>query len=287
MRDLKGPKAGKVKSNRRKVERAPRDWKKVFRVTLRLGVWTASAGLAISASLLVLRFFMASNYFQVETVRVEANRRLSAEDVVALSEIRLGASIFDLDLEAIGHKIEEDPWIATARVERIFPREVVIRIAERTPIAVISLGYLYYVDVTGEIFKVLEGQDRLDFPVVTGIDRGFLLEKPAEARQLLVAGMALLEEVGTRSRFGLGEVSELHIDPAEGYILTTLTGGVPVRLGFGNFPGKLDRLEHIYPELKAQLSNLRYIDLNVADRVIVRLDPKLLRVEQKLLAKHG
>ena len=64
------------------------------------------------------------------------------------------------------------------RCDRVFPREVVIPVHERVPQAIINLGYLYYVDGGGEIFKVLSSDDRLDFPVITGIDRQFLLENP-------------------------------------------------------------------------------------------------------------
>src|SRR5690606_36572177 len=118
-------------------------------------------------------------YFHVDTLRVEGEKRVSREEILALSDIASGTSIFDLNLEMIGRKIAGDPWIATAEVERSFPREVVIRVTERRPRAVINLGYLYYVDAGGEIFKVLEAIDSLDYPVITGIERSFLLEEPA------------------------------------------------------------------------------------------------------------
>ncbi|MBE0597195.1 MAG: FtsQ-type POTRA domain-containing protein [Desulfuromonadales bacterium] len=276
MHDLKFPKAGKVKTNRRKKERAPLDWKKLFRIGVRLGVIVAGFGLAVSGGVLISRLLFASEHFRIEAVQVENNQRVTTEQVLGLSDIQAGTNIFDLDLQGIGNKIEEEPWIATARVERILPRQVRIRITERQPLAVINLGYLYYLDASGEVFKMLDSEDRLDFPVVTGIDRKFLLEKPAEARQQLIEAMGLLQELSGRRQFTLAEISELHIDQDEGFLLITLEGGVPVRLGFSHFAGKLDRLERIYPEIKTKLATLKYIDLNVADRVIVRLDRKLI-----------
>ena len=53
----------------------------------------------------------------------------------------------------------------------------------------------------------------------------------------------------------------------------TLQGGVPVRIGFDDFEDKLARLERIYSEIESRLSVTQYIDLNAADRVIVKLDP--------------
>lgn len=276
MLDLKAGRPAKIKRNRRKKEKRPRDWKKIFRVTFRVSVWLGSIALIAGGAVVGGRFLFASDYFRVASVRVEDHRRLKAEEVLTLSDIRKGTSIFELDLEAIGKKIEENPWIATASVQRSFPQEVVIRVTERTPRAIVNLGYLYYVDATGEVFKVLEPQDRLDFPVMTGIDRKYLLEKPAEAKKLLAGAVTLLQSVEKRRLFGAKDLSEIHIDPKDGYRMHTLVGGVPIRMGFSGFDEKLDRLERIYSELQPNLARLKYIDLNVADRVIVKVDPHSL-----------
>jgi cell division protein FtsQ len=159
-------------------------------------------------------------------------------------------------------------------VERVFPREVVIRVTERVPKAIVNLGYLYYVDSSGEIFKLLDPGDSLDFPVITGIDRNFLLEKPKEGRRLLRVAMDLLREVGQRKVFNLKNISELNIDPTGAITLFTLDGGVPVQMGYGDFEDKLNRLERIYPQIASRLPVLKYIDLNVMDRVIVKVDAR-------------
>ena len=280
MQDLKAEKSAKVKKNRRKKEKKePRDWKMIFRRVLRVSVALGSIALVTAGGLLAGRILFESQYFQIAAIRVEDHQRVGREEILALSDIRLGTNIFELDLETIGRKIEENSWIASARVQRVFPQEVVIRVTEREPRAIVNLGYLYYLDATGEVFKVLEPQDRLDFPAVTGIDRNFLMENAPEAKRLMGQAMALLERVEERNLFGVKELSEIHIHPAEGFTLYTFVGGVPIRMGFGDFDCKLDRLEHIYPELQARLPLLRYIDLNVADRVIVKVDKKNMRLK--------
>ena len=55
-------------------------------------------------------------------------------------------------------------------------------------------------------------------------------------------------------------------------VITTLEGGVKVRLGREAFGNKLDRLERIYAELQPRLPILDYIDLNVDEKVIVRIE---------------
>jgi cell division protein FtsQ len=276
MRDLKSAKSPKVKGNRLKHERQPRDWRQLFHRTLSVGLFLGKLALVLlllGAGSLAGRTFVHSGFFGVETVRVENLARLVQDEVVGLSDIRPGVNIFDLDLEMIGRKIEENPWVAQAEVRRVFPREVVIRVNERQPRAIINLGYLYYVDSTGEIFKVLAADDRLDYPAITGLDRRSLLENPAEGQRLLREAMALLDELAQRRVFNLAEISEVHLDAEAGLRLHTVVGGVPVHLGFADYAGKLNRLEKIYPELQGRLSVLKYIDLNVVDRVIVKVDP--------------
>lgn len=274
MRDLKSQKPVRSKGNRRRPQKEARDWKRFFHRALRITVCAGSVALTVSGGILAGRLLFASDFFRVDRVRVADQERVSEAEILALSDIRPGMSIFDLDLDLIGRKIEENPWVATATVERVFPREVSIRVSERSPRAVVSLGYLYYADASGEVFKLLAPEDSLDYPVVSGLDRRFLLDKPEEARRLLKEAMALLAELEARKAFNLDDVSELHIDMAEGLTLHTYTGGVPIRMGYGNYRNKLDRLERIYGDLEPRLLALKHIDLNVADRVIVRLDAK-------------
>ncbi len=272
MLDLKSGRRAKIKRNRLLEEREPRDWKKIFHRALRLAVFSFSAILVVAGGTLSAQVILDSGYFHISSIRVENAARVGEEEIVALSDIRLGSSIFSLDLAMIGAKIEENPWIAQAAVERLFPSEVVIRVRERVPKAIINLGYLYYVDGEGEVFKVLGGGDRLDFPVITGLDRTEMLQDPEPPRRKLREAMALLLELEGREVFNLAQVSEIHIDEVEGFRLYTNRGGVPVRFGHRGFRQKLDRLERIYPELEPSLQALKYIDLNVADRIIVKLD---------------
>jgi cell division protein FtsQ len=274
VRDLKSQKPARTKGNRRKRKKEARDWKKFFHRVLRISVFAGSIALVASGSILVGRLLSDSEFFRIERIRVAELQRVSREEILSLSDIQPGMSIFDLDLEMIGRKIEENPWIATASVQRVFPREVSIRATEREPRAVVNLGYLYYADDSGEIFKLLDPEDRLDYPLITGLERTDVLDNPEAARRQLQEAMVLLEELAGRKRFNLDDVSELHIDQTEGFILYTYYGGVPVRMGSGNFTGKLDRLESIYRDLEPRLSTLKHIDLNVADRVIVKLEAR-------------
>lgn len=274
MRDLKSQKQKKIKTNRRKQEKQPRDWKKIFHRLLRIGIASGSGCLLVSGALLTVQMLLESGYFEVRQIRVEQQVRVTEGEILEASDIKLGDSMFDLELYMIGRKIEEHPWIAKAFVERAFPDQVVIRVEERQPRAIIDLDYLYYVDKSGVVFKMLEAGDELDYPVITGINRQYLLDNPDQTQDCLNLALRLMDELESRTLFNLDDVSEIHYEEQEGLILHTLIGGVPVRMGTQGFDGKLDRLESIYDDLEPRLLALKYIDLNVADRVIVKVDTK-------------
>ncbi len=276
MRDLKSNQKGKGKSkvrkNRRKAQKQPLKLRKLLHRALRIGVASFSGALLIVGGFFAIQLLMASEMFQVEQIRVHGGQQLSEGQLVALSDIRPGVNTFDLDLALIGRKLAENPWIREARVERIFPREVVIRVEERSPVAIINLGLLYYLDARGEVFKVLDGSDDLDYPVVTGFDYQQVEERDRKTAAELKGIVALLENLGQREHFGLAQISEVHRSASGSLALFTLDGGVKVRLGRSDFDKKLDRLERIYAELKPRLPILDYIDLNVDEKVIVRID---------------
>jgi cell division protein FtsQ len=274
MRDLKTHKQKKIKTNRRKQEKQPRDWKKLFHRLLRITIASGSGFLLASGALLTAQMLLDSGYFGVKQIRVEQQLRVSEGDILDASDIKVGASLFDLELYMIGRKIEEHPWIARADVERSFPDQVVIRVVEREVRAIIDLGYLYYVDKAGVVFKMLDSADQLNYPVITGIDRQYLLDNPDQTQDSLNLALLLMDELDSRTTFNLEDVSEIHYDQQEGLILHTRIGGVPVRLGKMGFRAKLERLERIYSDLEPRLMALKYIDLNVSDRVIVKVDVK-------------
>ena len=274
MHDLKNkPKSGaKRRTNRRKQQRRKLDWRRLLHRALRVSVTLFSLSLVIVSSFLVVQLLMVSDLFKLDEVVVGGSKRLATEQVVALSNIRTGTNTFSLDLKLIGQKIEENPWVEKASVRRIFPRKIEIRVTERKPVAIVNLDYLYYLDEQGEIFKSLDSQDQLDYPVITGFDQQRALRHDQNYAQRLERIVQLLSDLQKRQHLSLAQVSEIHQQENGGLSLYTLEDGVRIKLGRSDFSRKLDRLERIYAQLSSKLHMLEYIDLNVEDKVIVRIE---------------
>ena len=273
MRDMnlkKGQK--KLRQNRRKGKKQPLDLRKLLHRALRVGVFGFSLVLLVVGGTLLVQVLLASDLFRVESIEVAGNTQMAVEDIIGLSDIKRGDMTFDLDLHLIGRKIAENPWVREAQVARIFPKQVVIQIEERQPRAIINLDLLYYLDERGEVFKVLGSGDSLDFPVVTGFDRAELQLGSSENARQLKAIVALIDDLKQREIFGLDQVSEIHREEGGGFCLYTYLGAVKIRIGRDAFSEKIDRLERIYAKLEKRLPVLDYIDLNVDERIIVRIE---------------
>ena len=273
MRDLKRKNVNKkLRSNRRKKQRKPINLRHLLRRCLRVGVGLFSVALVITGSFFLVQLLMASDQFRIDTIRVEGNQRLCEQTLIALSDVRPGMSTFRLDVDLIGRKIAENPWIKEARIKRIFPRQVRIMVVEREPIAIVNLGYLYYLDADAVVFKVLDASDNLDFPMITGFDRTRLELARQEDRDALQQVVGLIMDLQQRQQFGLDKVSEVHKEPGGGLSVYTAENAVRIRLGYENYGKKLDRLERIYALLRPKMKILDYIDLNVDEKVIVRIE---------------
>lgn len=274
MQDVKRRKPKKVKGNRRRVEKEPRDWRKLFTRLLRAGLVLGGIALLVTGALLGTELVRDSDYFTVHNVRVSGNSRVGTEEITGIADVRTGTGIFALDLPRIGRKIAENPWIDTVEVVRSLPDEVVISVTEHQPRAVVQLDYLYYANGAGKVFKLLDSTDSLDYPFITGVDRQYLLDRPDEVAAWVRQALALTEALQGRRLFTLDDVSEIRVDREDGLVVYTNDFGVPILFGRDDFSAKLDRLERLYGELKPRLTALHYIDLNVADRVVVKVDPK-------------
>ncbi len=277
MHDLKrhNQKTKKVRGNKSLNVSKKINFRAILHRSLKIFVAVFSAILIVVGSFFVVQFMMASDLFRIDQVEVVGNTRLTTVQTIALSDIEYGVNTFHLDLNMIGHKIEENPWVEVASVQRIFPRKVLITVVEREPVAIINLGYLYYIDQQGEIFKVLDANDSLDYPVITGFDYEKAQAHDPKYVKKLKTIVSLIDELKGHQILNLNQVSEIHQNNEGGLTLFTLSGGVEIRLGWDGFANKISRLEKIYSKLQPKFNMLDYIDLNVDEKVIVRIERSL------------
>ena len=95
---------------------------------------------------------LTSGALSVRHISVDGNTRMSRGAIAGVLEELDGASILTVDLQAWRQRLRRLPWVADARVRRIFPSTIRVVVEEREPIGIGRLGdQLFLVDRTGTI----------------------------------------------------------------------------------------------------------------------------------------
>lgn len=204
----------------------------------------------------------------VERVAVTGAERTGAEAVRRAAGIELGEPLVSVDAGAVADRVEDLPWVATARVERSWPSTVRIQVSEREPVASVQVteASTAVVDADGWVLAV-EGGGGPDAVagagttiVLTGV-RGRVAEGErldAAARDAVTLAVALAERVP-------GAVASVSTT-----LDAELTDGGTVRFG---------SIEHLDDKVAATKTVLGDVDLACLEVLDVRVpgSPALTR----------
>lgn len=270
MRDLHQKIQRPVHRNKPKRQRAPLNYRGFFKKLVRVVSWVTVVSLIAVTGYEIYGVVARTTFLKLERIEINNLKRLTQDEILAQSGVKVGDGMLGLSLNTIGDQLGKNPWVAKVKIRRYMPNTLIIEIVEREPVAIANMGYLYYVDTNGDVFKPLTVGDRLDYPVITGVNEEDLTRDPAGAKVALKEALALMDLLRQGTALKLNDVSEIHYDKGFGFTLFALNRGIPVRLGTGDLPGKMQRLARIYPQLQEQMASLEYIDLDYNDKIIVK-----------------
>jgi cell division protein FtsQ len=221
----------------------------------------------------VVRHVIASPRFAVRELRIAPTTHVTGDEIRSLLGVRIGDPLLAVDPDAVAAALTRHPWIASARVRRDLPATLAVEVVERRANASALIGALYLLDEGGRPFKRATPEEADGLPVVTGVTREQYAAMRATSEAVFRDGLALLKAYAT-DHPARPKLSEIHVDPRSGFSLVLLDGGGEIRLGRGDFPDKLARLDRIVAALggrgPAALRTI-YLDGPLADRVTVRL----------------
>jgi cell division septal protein FtsQ len=260
----------KVAPNKVKVQRKPLDLKKYLRPLKMIIIGCAAVTLGGSFIYGCYRAVSMVTLFSLKSIEVTSAKHLTRDEILGLAGIEPGKDLLRRNLKRMGEHLLQNPWVETVQINRYFPDTVSIAVTEREPVAIVNMGFIYYLDKKGNVFKVLNQGDKLDFPVVTGFSEEELGSDPKGTKEALEATCNLLKILREKGAFILADVSEIHYDKGYGFTLFTASGALPVKVGSGDFPAKVERFARVYKDLMVQLPSIHYIDLDYNDKIIVK-----------------
>jgi len=144
----------KVAPNKIKVQRAPLDLKKYLRPLMTAAAGLAALTLAVGILYGGYRAVSSVTLFSLKSIEVSSTSHLTRDEILGLAGVEPGKDLLRMNLKRMGEHIQQNPWVETVQINRYFPDTVSITITEREPVAIVNMGFIYYLDKKGNVFKV-------------------------------------------------------------------------------------------------------------------------------------
>lgn len=210
---------------------------------------------------------LTSSWLKLEKTTVKGCANTTEQDLLLVSGIKPATNILALNVDGIARKIKTNPWVEEVYVVRELPNRLIIEIQERKPMALVKReDSLYFMDGQGVIFKKFEGEEA-NLPVLTGC-----AEDGKEDPVLVRKSIELINLLSASNSFPqIKNVSEIHGEENIGFSIF-LDSGLCLKVGFGDYEGKLKRLKPVLADLARRNVNPGFltIDLNDPDKVTVQ-----------------
>lgn len=137
-----------------------------------------AASMALAAVFLLGRFAVLP-LLTIRHVVLQGDSPLSREETLRVAGLRSVEYWHSVPCAAIEKRLEADPLVRRARVERIFPGTVRVTVDRRRPVALVlgeagGRSVPLLVDAEGHLFKIGATAAEIDLPVVSGISAGEL-----------------------------------------------------------------------------------------------------------------
>lgn len=226
------------------------------------------AGLALAAAAAGF-LFLHSAFFQVRAIRVSGNVQLDAAHVAALTGVSIGENLWDVASETVAGRLQQDPWIASAKVARRLPGAWEVEVAERRVVAAVPYHRRFLaLDPQGVALGVVDELARLDVPLITGAaGRDIVLGRVYPVPEVSAA----LAAIGAMRPESVKSVSEVHLG-RDSQMTLYLQGGLRVEVGqASDVRSRVSDLEAILADLRRRGLSAQYIDLRFFGQPVVRL----------------
>jgi cell division protein FtsQ len=143
-------------------------------VALRRLLTALAVVLAVGLALYLLARLFALPVLAIRHVVVESNQAVSEQEVLGMAGLEGGDYYHSLSTAAIEKRLEQNPLVRRAHVQKVFPGTLRIVLSWREPVALViaeseGRSVPLLVDREGFAFKVGSTGEDVDLPVISGI----------------------------------------------------------------------------------------------------------------------
>lgn len=206
---------------------------------------------------LVLKETTSRIGFAVGQIKVTGHVETSEIDVLEQLDLDGATSLIGFDSEAARQRVLKMPWVATARVTKLYPDGVSVELTEKVPFAVWQNGdVLSLVQDKGDEIVSFNDEKYLELPLVIGEGANV---KAHEIVAMMAAFPDLSDRVKAYAYIG-GRRWDLQ-----------MKDGVTVHLPEKNTDAALEAVAKLEADQALLGKDIEVVDLRIDDRMVVRL----------------
>ena len=202
--------------------------------------------------------FCVGPYFRIWSIDISGNKTISGQALHHLSDVYYGQHVWSWDEKKSAEKIEQHPWIHSAKVVWDFPSQVHITVQEEEIQALLALQKLWYINQDGTPFHMAQSHN-LDYPIITGIPQDWVVKHPYIVQRIIKESLEVLDAIDEFEYISTRDISEIYFQKDLGFSII-LHNGSKIILGFYDPKSRLDRLSEM-------LSN--GLDLTVPKQIVL------------------
>lgn len=217
-------------------------------------------GVASAATLVGIGWVaLGSPLLAVDEVKVVGGRHTTSEDVALAAGLGPDDNLLLLSTDEVAARAETLPWVRSAEVDRMLPGTVRVRITERVPAMVVSLGAARWtIDAHGFVLDSGAAGDEL--PILGGAETGDI---EVGAQLMTPEIQDALKAYRSMSKKLRGKIVAV-IAPSFERISFSLADGTLIRFGAAErLQAKNQVLNALLAKLSKQGREAAYIDVRV------------------------
>ena len=197
------------------------------------------------------------------TLQIQGSAYASHKEIIGAFSADFGKSLYLLPVTERRESLRKIEWVKDATVARFWPNQILVRIEERVPLALVhadaTKGWL--VDIEGVLLRI-PAQYQTNVPNVKGIGVKDTLAQRAERVKRM---LRVIRDSGRHgSQFTMVDVSDM--DNVK-VVLPIMDRTVTLLLGGKNFQSRLDGFETSFLRVHREMPTDHVFDLRLDGRI--------------------
>ncbi|MCE5313010.1 MAG: FtsQ-type POTRA domain-containing protein [Nitrospiraceae bacterium] len=220
-------------------------------------------------AIFVTGFVFVRSYLPVTHISFIGNSYIKNEELGALLKVKASDPLYAVSSSALAARLKKSAWVKDVSIRREPWGNMVIRIREALPLALLDMGTNpaeevrprpYLIDADGVLLEQLREGTELFLPVIRGIH-------PEQNKDAYIEAIKFIKLLHSRR---ISTQSAVEITGSRPEDLTMRANSINVKIGSGDFDRKLEKLFMVKDEIEKKGIRVDYIDLRFSDKIIVK-----------------